>query len=134
MGLPGVLYLTAANANEPSKADMLDPDMQIWLSNGFTRAFEQVLWRDPSIKLRDLYQYVARLTTGSHASIYNEAHYGNLFHNSIAEFLPDQVTSGIREIVNSKSVNSKYYDLQGRRVLQPGKGIYIRNGKKIVIK
>ena len=46
-------------ANEPSKADMLDPDMQIWLSNGFTRAFEQVLWRDPNAKLRDLYQYVA---------------------------------------------------------------------------
>jgi len=134
VGLPGVLYLTAANANEPSKADMLDPDMQIWLSNGFTRAFEQVLTRQPDVKLRDLYQYVARLTTGSHASIYNEAHYGNLFHNSIAEFLPDQVTSGIREIVNSKSVNSKWYDLQGRRVLQPGKGIYIRNGLKVVIK
>jgi hypothetical protein len=77
---------------------------------------------------------VARLTTGSHASIYNEAHYGNLFHNSIAEFLPDQVTSGIREIVNRQSVNCKWYDLQGRRVLQPGKGIYIRDGQKVVIK
>ena len=134
VGLPGVLYLTAANANEPSKADMLDPDMQIWLSNGFTRAFEQVLWRDPSIKLRDLYQYVARLTTGSHASIYNEAHYGNLFHNSIAEFLPDQVASGIREVQSEGAKNGKWHDLQGRQILQPGKGIYIRDGKKIVIK
>jgi len=134
VGLPGVLYLTAANANEPSKADMLDPDMQIWLSNGFTRAFEQVLWRDPSIKLRDLYQYVARLTTGSHASIYNEAHYGNLFHNSIAEFLPDQVASGIREVQSEGAKNGKWHDLQGRQILQPGKGIYIRDGKKVVIK
>ena len=27
-----------------------------------------------------------------------------------------------------------YYDLQGRRVLQPTKGMYIVNGKKVVIK
>ena len=93
-----------------------------------------MLWRDPSIKLRDLYQYVARLTTGSHASIYNEAHYGNLFHNSIAEFLPDQVASGIREVQSEGAKNGKWHDLQGRQILQPGKGIYIRDGKKIVIK
>ena len=134
-GTPGLLCLTAANANEPSKADMLDPDMQIWLSNGFTRAFEQVVNQRPDVKLRDLYQAVARLTTGSHASIYNEAHYGNLFHNSMAEFLPDQVSSGITEIVNSKPSNRKLFDLQGRRVSQPRhKGLYIQQGKKIIIK
>ena len=33
-GLPGVLVMTAANADEPSKADMMDPEMGIWLSNG----------------------------------------------------------------------------------------------------
>ena len=27
----------------------------------------------------------------------------------------------------------QYYDLQGRRVMQPQKGIYIRNGKKVVV-
>ena len=133
-GLPGVLYLTAANANEPSKADMLDPDMQIWLSNGFTRAFEQVVNRQPDVKMRDLYQYVARLTTGSHASVYNEAHYGNLFHNSIAEFLPDQNTAGIT-VVKSEEVNSgKWFDLQGRQVENPKKGIYIQGGKKVVVR
>ena len=133
-GIPGLLSLTAANANEPSKADMLDPDMQIWLSNGFTRAFEQVLWRDPNAKLRDLYQYVARLTTGSHASIYNEAHYGNLFHNTIGEFLPDQVASGIREVNSGGVKNEKWYDLQGRSVTNPAKGIYIRDGRKVTVR
>ena len=134
VGLPGVLYLTAANANEPSKADMLDPNMQIWLSNGFTRAFEQVINRQPEVKLRDLYQYVARLTTGSHASIYNEAHYGNLFHNSMAEFLPDQVSSGIREVNSGGVKNEKWYDLQGREVTNPAKGIYIRSGQKVIVR
>ncbi|MBQ7987757.1 MAG: hypothetical protein IJ253_04510 [Bacteroidaceae bacterium] len=43
-------------------------------------------------------------------------------------------TTGIREIVNSKSSNSKYYDLQGRRVAKPSKGLFVKDGKKVVIK
>ena len=42
--------------------------------------------------------------------------------------------SSIRPIVNSKSVNSQYYDLQGRRVEHPTKGIYIVGGRKIIIR
>ena len=30
--------------------------------------------------------------------------------------------------------SDNYYDLQGRRVAQPTKGLYIVNGKKVVIK
>ena len=134
-GIPGLLCLTAANANEPSKADMLDPDMQIWLSNGFTRAFEQILWRDPKVKLRDLYQGVARLTTGSHASVYNEAHYGNLFHNTIAEFLPDQVSTGIRDVKTERAKSEEWYDLQGRRIEKPVRnGIYINGNRKVIVR
>ena len=39
---------------------------------------------------------------------------------------------GINEIVNGKSVNGTCYDLSGRRVVKPTKGLYIVNGKKIV--
>ena len=43
--------------------------------------------------------------------------------------------TGIEQIVNRKSVNSKYHDLLGRPVTEPQrKGIYIQNGKKVVIK
>ena len=35
---------------------------------------------------------------------------------------------------NSEKVNSVVYDLQGRKVAQPTKGLYIVNGKKVVIK
>lgn len=42
-------------------------------------------------------------------------------------------TTGIKNIHNVQS--ESYYDLQGRRIAQPTrKGIYIRNGKKIIIK
>ena len=46
----------------------------------------------------------------------------------------EALTTGIEEIVNSKLSNGKYFDLQGRRVSQPTKGLYIINGKKIAIK
>ena len=44
-------------------------------------------------------------------------------------------TTGIdATLVNSEKVNSVVYDLQGRRVSQPAKGLYIVNGKKVIIK
>jgi hypothetical protein len=47
----------------------------------------------------------------------------------------DGNTTGIdATLVNSEKVNSVVYDLQGRRVAQPVKGLYIVNGKKVVIK
>ena len=43
--------------------------------------------------------------------------------------------TGIEE-VKSKMEDGKgeYYDLQGREVAQPAKGLYIVNGKKVIIK
>ena len=50
-------------------------------------------------------------------------------------FVVDGETTGIdATLVNSEKVNSEVYDLQGRRVAQPTKGLYIVNGKKVVIK
>ena len=47
----------------------------------------------------------------------------------------EQYLSGIRSMQYSSDKPSAAYDLQGRRLSgQPTKGIYIQNGKKIVIK
>ena len=86
-GLPGILFITAANAHEPSKADMKDPQMGVWLSNGFTRAFQDAINENPDISLRDLYYRLARQTVGSHATVYNIAEYGNMYTNTMQEYL-----------------------------------------------
>ena len=86
-GIPGVLFVTAANACEPSKADMKDPETGLWLSNGFTRVFQETIDDDPSITLRNLYYTLARNTTGSHATVYNVENYGNVFTNTMIEYL-----------------------------------------------
>ena len=44
-------------------------------------------------------------------------------------------TTGIRSIDNGQlTIDNVYYDLSGRRVAEPTKGVYIVNGKKVVIK
>lgn len=61
----------------------------------------------------------------------------------LAGAVVSSTTTGVTEIVNSKSSNSKCYDLQGRRVdssifnvqsSMSKKGLYIINGKKVNIK
>ena len=42
--------------------------------------------------------------------------------------------TGIAEVGTSKSVNGKYFDLQGRRVSQPRRGIYVSGRRKVVVK
>lgn len=43
-------------------------------------------------------------------------------------------TTGIKELETKKMNNNKYYNLQGIEVAHPVKGIYIHNGKKIIVK
>jgi glycosylphosphatidylinositol transamidase (GPIT) subunit GPI8 len=68
-GIPGALFMTAANAYESSKADIKDPEMGIWLSNGFTRAFQEAIDETPDISLSDLYYKLARQTKSSSESL-----------------------------------------------------------------
>ena len=50
-------------------------------------------------------------------------------------FDDDQVTE-ISTIANSQELNanSLVYDMQGRKVMNPTKGLYIVNGKKVAVK
>ena len=43
-------------------------------------------------------------------------------------------TTGINSIENSQSSIENCFDLQGRKVTRPTKGLYIVNGKKVIIK
>ena len=49
-------------------------------------------------------------------------------------FADEGTYTAIRSAVNRQSpmVNGQYYDLSGRKVKNPGKGIYIYNGKKVM--
>ena len=42
------------------------------------------------------------------------------------------VATGVNAVQAVTSLTTKYYDLQGRRMSQPAKGVYIQSGKKYV--
>lgn len=86
-GMPGVLFMTAANGSETSKADVLDKSLPAYLSNGFTRGFQQRIDAEPDVTLRDLYYHVAGQTVGSHARLYNINSFGSVFKTRMDEFL-----------------------------------------------
>ena len=43
-------------------------------------------------------------------------------------------TTSLKEMKSGEVKGEEWYTLQGQRVAKPGKGLYIRNGKKVVIK
>ena len=43
-------------------------------------------------------------------------------------------TTSIESIGTATLNDGQWYDLQGRRVAQPRKGIFVKNGKKVVVK
>lgn len=48
--------------------------------------------------------------------------------------IPNEKSSGIKTIELEKEINSKLYDLQGRCIKKTVKGIYIKDGKKVVVR
>lgn len=46
----------------------------------------------------------------------------------------DNETTGIGDAVRGEMMNDAWYTLQGVRVAQPTRGIYVRNGKKVYVK
>lgn len=54
--------------------------------------------------------------------------------NSISLQFCDNIVSGVSVISDSGLDDGPMYTLQGRRVTSPKKGIYILNGKKVIVK
>ena len=50
------------------------------------------------------------------------------------EFILDGETTGVETVYGLPFTVDSYYDLQGRRVAQPTKGVYIVNGRKTIVK
>ena len=88
VGLPDVVAITAANTVEPSKADVHDRTLGVFLSNAFSRSFRNTVNENPDIVLRDLYYNLARSTTGSHVTLYNESNYGSVYELTARDYFP----------------------------------------------
>ena len=62
-----------------------------------------------------------------------EANEGDTEDRFVVRFAGGELT-GIQTIANGNSDNEKYYNLNGMQIEQPKKGLYLKNGKKVVVK
>lgn len=63
------------------------------------------------------------------------AYFTNVPTSARIAWFDDSETTAVSEIIGQKAeVIGDYYDLQGRKVAHPTKGLYIVNGKKVIIK
>ena len=59
---------------------------------------------------------------------------GDAFNFTAVVLVKDGATGIDATLVNSEKVNSQYFNLAGQRVAHPAKGLYIVNGKKVIVK
>ena len=59
---------------------------------------------------------------------------GVAFNFTAVVLVKDGATGIDATLVNSEKVNSQYFNLAGQRVAQPTQGLYIVNGKKVLVK
>ena len=51
-----------------------------------------------------------------------------------ATFVSKEIYSGIKTVGNEAKSDNRIFDISGRQVIKPTRGIYIQNGKKVVVK
>lgn len=90
-GIPGILFMTAANEYESSKAIYFDNNRNTYLSNSFTTSFIRAIDDDDNMSIRDFYYETYNMTMGSHVSLYNVENFDNLYTSNIYDFLIPRV-------------------------------------------
>lgn len=86
-GIPGMLFITAANGDETSKADVFSENLRVWMSNRFTSTFIEQITANRGISMRDLYYRLFINTVGSHVMVYNAESFDNLYNSDMHEFI-----------------------------------------------
>ena len=74
---------------------------------------------------------------GAYANMFKPAKDGWFFARTATNGdmkLTQTEPTGIQDVNRETITNNRYYDLQGREVAQPTKGLYIVNGKKVISK
>ena len=59
---------------------------------------------------------------------------GSIVANEWVMIADQDYIDGVEDVNVDLNLNDSWYDLQGRKVTNPRKGIYIKNGKKVLIK
>lgn len=87
IGSPGVVCLTGAAKSERSFAANYDSEIGAWLADDFTYQVLDVVAREPSISIADLYGRVYGRVAGSHVRIKNQRAFGDIYDTRVSDFV-----------------------------------------------
>lgn len=110
-GLKGKLTGTFVKTTIPEDGLFIS-NKKFWYSTGLTNVKAFRCWFDLDAVLDKETDFGARVTM----------------------LFDDNEASGINDMMGGQYTEGKYYDLQGRPVQKPANGIYIKDGKKVVVK
>lgn len=121
------------------------------LGSGMTRLSKYSF--EGSSNIKDMYCYTSQVLSASSRSFNNTSMKNATLHvpadlvesykvtepwNGFGNIVPltdnDPKPTGIGMVHSSRSKANNYYDLQGRKVNNPEKGVYISNGKRVIVK
>jgi hypothetical protein len=87
-GIPNLLMMTAANDKETSKAELYSSLWGTYLTNSFTSSVLNKISKSAynSLSINDLYTAAFSNTMGSHVTLYNVEHFGNVFMNYVNDY------------------------------------------------
>ncbi len=83
----GMLFFTAANANETSKADEYNYNWDVWMSNRFTATLQDCMINTPSQSFAYLYNRLFQSTVGSHVCVFGHRGFGSMYESNLGEIL-----------------------------------------------
>lgn len=83
----GMLFFTAANAYETSKADEYNYNWDVWMSNRFTATLQDCMINTPTQSFAYLYNQLFLSTVGSHVCVYGQRGFGSLYNSYLTEIL-----------------------------------------------
>ena len=83
----GMLFFTAANANETSKADEYNYNWDVWMSNRFTATLQDCMINYPTQTFAYLYNQLFLSTVASHVCVYGHKGFGSLYESNLGEIL-----------------------------------------------
>lgn len=87
--IKGVLCINSATVRETSLADQCDFDeiQETYLATHFTKVFVESLSKTSNLSYYNVYENLARYTSGSHVNVSNAQNFDNLEKASISEFI-----------------------------------------------
>ena len=129
IGAAGKLYVLMRPAS-------LTEGRYVWIYKNGEKAFEKLAtdWKTKDVDgtPKSDYDIVELECDASGATFF----IGGSLPTRIAaiKFVKEGSSTGISEVKTMQGMENKYFNLSGQRVVNPGKGLYIVNGKKVVIK